>query len=178
MLSRIFGRASPASAPASKPPKPRRRNARVEARVRDRIAGVTPGSRTEVPCSSGVVDIVTPREIVEVKRAQLWKAAMGQVLAYSADFPGKTPRVHLFGPDVEHYRVAAVTCERFGVRLTASDGSGKEVNVWGGASREDGHSDRVVAGVTGRVLRGQVGGEAAEPGRVERPGQADKGSAV
>eukprot|EP00873_Tetraselmis_striata_P043945 jgi/Tetstr1/464209/TSEL_009014.t1 len=130
LFSRIFCRAR-AVQPA--PPRTRRRNS--EARVRDRIAAATPGSRTEVPCSSGVVDILTPREIVEVKRAALWKAAMGQVLAYSSDFPGRRPRVHLFGPDVEHFRLAAVTCERFGVRLTATDGDGEEVDVWAGSRR-------------------------------------------
>ena len=160
------------SAAASKQPKARRRNS--EARVRDRIAGATPGSRVEVPCSAGVVDIVTPREIIEVKRAPLWKAAMGQVLAYSTDFPDRKPRVHLFGPDVEHFRLAAVTCERFGVRLTATDGNGKDINVWLG-DRDRGHAG---ADVASRVLGGEVGGDGTATGRVEGAGQAGERVAV
>jgi hypothetical protein len=125
MLGRLlFGKIPAKPAPGGKPA---RRNS--EAKVRDRIASGIPGSVIEVNCSSGIVDIVTPTEIIEVKRAPMWKAAMGQVLAYSADFPDKTPRVHLFGPDVCHFRLAAVTCERFGVRVTTSDVDGRAVDV-------------------------------------------------
>lgn len=186
LFSRLFGRrashVSAAAAAVDKQPKPRRRNS--EARVRDHIAGATPGSRTEVPCSAGVVDIVTPREIIEVKRAPLWKAAMGQVLAYSSDFPNQTPRVHLFGPDVEHFRLAAITCERFGVRLTATDGNGKEINVWSGsraripASSRDRDGLNAGAQVASGILGGDVGGDARPSGRVEGPGQAGERVAV
>lgn len=118
------------------PKKKLRKN--VESKVRDVLAARIHGSRTEIPCSAGIVDIVTPKEIIEVKRAPLWKAAMGQALAYSQDFPDKTPRVHLFGPEAEHFRLAAVTCERFGVRLTASDSKGRDVDVWlGDRHRKD-----------------------------------------
>ncbi|AUF82158.1 hypothetical protein TetV_066 [Tetraselmis virus 1] len=93
----------------------------LESTVRDRLAKQLVGSRIEVPCSSGLIDIVTPTEIIEVKRAPLWKAAMGQILAYGEDFPKHKKRVHLFGKDDQHYRLAAVTCERFGVALTMSE---------------------------------------------------------
>ena len=176
LFSRLFGRAA-ATATANAAgraagARPRRRNS--EAKVRDRLAGATPGSRTEVPCSSGVVDVVTPREIIEVKRAPMWKAAMGQVLAYSSDFPDKKPRVHLFGPDVEHFRLAAVTCERFGVRLTATDGDGREVDVWAGGVSGNRDGDHPRAGVSGRVLGGEVSGDRAPSGRIEGSGQADE----
>lgn len=147
------------SAPA---PPARRRNA--EAKVRDRLAAAHPGSRVEVPCSSGIVDVVTATEIIEVKRAPMWKAAMGQVLAYSEDFPGRTPRIHLFGPDVEHFTLAAVTCERFGIRLTASDGNGRDIDVW---SRERRRDDG--ARPPGGVLRGDVRKRPRLPGRAESP---------
>jgi hypothetical protein len=94
-----------------------------ESKVRDRLADSIPGSLKEVRCSSGVVDVVTPHEIIEVKRAPLWKAALGQVLAYSQDFPKLRPRVHLFGADTyDHYAVAASVCRSFGVTLTADTG--------------------------------------------------------
>ena len=74
-------------------------------------------------CSSGYVDIVTPSEVIEVKRAQMWKGGMGQVLAYSRDFPGLSPRLHLFGGRCdEHFGLAHTTCLMFGVTLTAEGG--------------------------------------------------------
>lgn len=96
---------------------------RPEAGVRDALAASIPGARTEVPCSSGFVDIVTPSEIVEVKRAQLWKGGLGQVLVYSKDFPGLTPRLHLFGArSYEHFALAHTACEMFGVKVTTEEG--------------------------------------------------------
>jgi hypothetical protein len=76
-----------------------------------------------VACSSGFVDVVTPHEIIEVKRAQLWKGGLGQVLVYSKDFPGLSPRLHLFGPrSYEHFALARAACEMFGVSVTTDEG--------------------------------------------------------
>lgn len=100
-----------------------------EHKVRDILASSISSSRKEVPCSSGTIDVLTPDEIIEVKRAALWKAALGQVLAYSVDFPAKTPRVHLYGNDVEHFRLAATTCAKYGVRVTACKGDGMELPI-------------------------------------------------
>ena len=91
--------------------------------MRDALAASIPGSAKEVPCSSGFVDIVTPSELIEVKRAQLWKGGLGQVLVYSKDFPGLAPRLHLFGQkSYEHFALAHATCVMFGVRVTTDEG--------------------------------------------------------
>jgi hypothetical protein len=108
------------SQPEAPPPQAKPRRQPSEKRVRDRIAASIPGSRTEVACSSGFVDIVTPTEIIEVKRASLWKAALGQVLAYGQDFPDKKLRVHLYDHDPLRFALAARTCETFGVTVTSS----------------------------------------------------------
>lgn len=115
-VAAVNGSEMPMKAPIHKP-----RRAAPERRVRDALAMKYPGCRVEVPCSTGVADIVTENEVIEVKRDRQWKSAMGQVLSYTADFPGKTPRVHLFGTDTDHFLVARVTCERFGVRLTSEE---------------------------------------------------------
>jgi hypothetical protein len=39
----------------------------------------------------------TETEIIEVKQVSDWKAALGQILTYSAFFPEHTKRIHLFG---------------------------------------------------------------------------------
>lgn len=131
LFSRLFSaKASPqATGTGRLGAKRKRKNKNAESRVRDAIASGIEGAVVEVHCSAGVVDVVTPDEIIEVKRAKMWKAAMGQVLAYAVDFPGKKPRVHLFGSGAENCMLAAVTCERFGVRLTVEDENGKEVAI-------------------------------------------------
>lgn len=93
----------------------------MEFRVRDKLASSIPGAKTEVHCSSGIIDILTPTEVIEVKRASMWKAAMGQVLAYGEDFPEHSKRIHLFSHEKQHYRLAVVTCERFGVKVTHAE---------------------------------------------------------
>lgn len=101
----------------------RRSRTRPEALVRDALAASIPGARTEVCCSSGFVDVVTSEEIIEVKRAQLWKGGLGQVLVYSKDFPGLRPRLHLFGPrSYEHFALAHTACNLFGVSVTTEEG--------------------------------------------------------
>ena len=53
-------------------------------------------SRTEVIIESGIVDILTPDKVIEVKKADNWKHALGQTLAYSAELH-KAPCVALIG---------------------------------------------------------------------------------
>lgn len=168
------------SAKTSRAPGAKKKRRNPESKVRDALAASVRGARTEVPCSSGVVDIVTPMEIIEVKRATLWKAAMGQVLAYSEDFPHLVPRVHLFGPEAEHFRLAAVTCERFGVRLTAIDARGAEVDVWSGCADRrplDRDRDRV-AEVACRVLGDDVRGRPDMPRGIEGAREVGDGLAI
>lgn len=100
---------------------------RPEAAVRDALAASIPGSMIEVACSSGFADIVTSEEVIEVKRAQLWKGGLGQVLVYSRDFPGLRPRLHLFGNKTyDHFAVARTTCEAFGVYVTTEPSETKQ----------------------------------------------------
>ena len=52
---------------------------------------------TQVRVEFGIIDILTPDEIIEIKRISGWKSAIGQLLAYGRDFPDKHLRMHLFG---------------------------------------------------------------------------------
>ena len=63
---------------------------------RDYLADNIPNSRAEVMIASGIVDILTPDKVIEVKKADNWKHALGQTLAYSAELH-KTPCVALIG---------------------------------------------------------------------------------
>lgn len=63
---------------------------------RDYLADNIQGSKAEVIIRSGIVDILTPDTVIEVKKANNWKHAMGQTLSYSAELH-KKPCVALIG---------------------------------------------------------------------------------
>jgi len=75
-------------------------------------------------CPSGRSDIRTRTEIIEVKRAKYWKAALGQVLAYHFDDPAKADlgkRIILFGTRRENRRcvdLARAVCAHHGVEIS------------------------------------------------------------
>ena len=104
-----------------------------EARVRDDLAAKE-GGDTEVMTSHGrYVDVLTPSEVIEVKRAMQATAALGQVLDYAMDWPLRTPRVHLFGTAQQ---LAALSMQRLqilhdahGVRLTVQEVEEEEEGV-------------------------------------------------
>ncbi|QTA86214.1 KilA-N domain-containing protein [Desulfonema magnum] len=75
--------------------------------------------KAEVKTDAGYVDIVTPKQIIEVKNAKDWKGALGQVLAYSVFFENKSSRIHLFGnKNKELWTVIRDVCGRFDVMVS------------------------------------------------------------
>ena len=69
----------------------------AEKSIEDNLARSIPMATQQVRTAAGVVDIVTPDEIIEVKHIKNWKCAVGQVMVYQSYFPGKKRRIHLFG---------------------------------------------------------------------------------
>jgi hypothetical protein len=67
-----------------------------ESYYRDKLAKKLKG-KTEVVIPSGRIDILTSNEIIEVKRVQNWKGAIGQIMIYSRHYPRHQKRIHLFG---------------------------------------------------------------------------------
>lgn len=69
----------------------------------------------------GVVDFITPSEVIEVKHVRNWKSALGQVIIYSQhdDSKNRTCRIHLFG-DVSARRMQFIveSCSKLNVRCT------------------------------------------------------------
>ncbi len=88
-----------------------------EAEVRDRLAQSIPGSRTEVSTEFGRIDILTPTEVIEVKRATQWKQAIGQVEIYLHTYPNHKPRIHLFGK-TKHQAMIQAVCQTKGICCT------------------------------------------------------------
>jgi hypothetical protein len=89
----------------------------LEAQVRDRLARSIPGSITEVMTEFGRIDILTPTEVIEVKRASQWKQAIGQVEIYRRAYPHHRPRIHLFGK-TKHKTLIQNLCKSKGIRCT------------------------------------------------------------
>jgi hypothetical protein len=71
-----------------------RENINTESIIADSLAKKLNGQR-EVECESGIIDILTNSEIIEVKHASKWKHAIGQVQCYNYKF-GRQMRIHLF----------------------------------------------------------------------------------
>jgi hypothetical protein len=54
------------------------------------------GGELEVETRFGFIDLLTARDVIEVKKFSLWKHALGQILSYGSDFVDKRKRIHLF----------------------------------------------------------------------------------
>lgn len=57
---------------------------------------VLPQDPKQMPPQVGFIDILTPSEIIEVKAANEWKDAVGQVMVYSLFYENHVSRIHLF----------------------------------------------------------------------------------
>lgn len=61
-------------------------------------------------CNAGIIDIFTPTTIIEIKNWKQWKNALGQIFAYSYDFPDKDKRVHFFGKMLDIDTMLYIIC--------------------------------------------------------------------
>jgi hypothetical protein len=96
------------------------RNDYAERSVKEEFVKTLPKNyKTEVACAAGFVDVVTPKEIIEIKAIRNWKAAIGQAITYQLFFPEKSARIHLFG-DKKPTDVAVIkdVCKSLNVRVT------------------------------------------------------------
>lgn len=57
------------------------------------------GGCTEVECDCGFIDLLTDTHIIEIKKGNLWKHAVGQILMYGLEFPKHTKSIFLFDID-------------------------------------------------------------------------------
>ena len=90
----------------------------VEAIYRDKLAAKSKG-KTEVQTPDGRIDILTKREVIEVKSAAAWKHALGQVLAYGKHYPSHQKRLHLYG-ELSKDKLAQIKqqCKLYDVTVT------------------------------------------------------------
>lgn len=90
----------------------------AEKQVADRLSLKLQGQR-EVSTSFGRIDVLADDQLIEVKHYRSWKGAVGQVLAYSVDYPKHQKRIHLYGHPVD-YDVSSVFdfCILLGIVVT------------------------------------------------------------
>lgn len=91
----------------------------TEKAVRDRLQSQI-GGLAEVVTPAGKIDVLTATEIVDVKAFRDWKAALGQVLVYSAFYPKHQKRIHLFCSKHEFKKLSDIesACLSFEIRVT------------------------------------------------------------
>ena len=54
------------------------------------------GGEIEVRTDFGYIDLLTDKELIEIKEASNWKHGVGQLLAYSVFYKDRVLRLHLF----------------------------------------------------------------------------------
>lgn len=74
--------------------------------------------RAEVKTKFGLIDILTDDTVIEIKRAENWKHALGQVIAYSYEYSDRRRALVLFGNEdiIKHESVADV-CAKVDVEV-------------------------------------------------------------
>jgi len=74
------------------------------------------GGEIEVLIESGLVDLLTDNEIIEIKNGKNWKQAVGQILMYGLDFPKHKKRIHLF--DIEKDKKIEDKCKIYNIYVS------------------------------------------------------------
>jgi hypothetical protein len=76
------------------------------------------GGKMEAYTPIGRVDLVTATEIIEIKKIEDWKEALGQVIAKAQTFPNHNKRIHLFGPSSKILKKITAHCQVLDVLVT------------------------------------------------------------
>ena len=74
------------------------------------------GGEIEVPCYDGFIDLLTDKEIIEIKDVKNWKYALGQILIYSEEYPKHSKRIHLF--NTEYNKNIENKCLKYNIIIT------------------------------------------------------------
>lgn len=78
----------------------------LEKHVQERLAAEFGGGHHTVDI--GIIDILTPTMVCELKNWDSWLKALGQILAYSYYFPERQKRIHFFGPCPNNWKVYSI----------------------------------------------------------------------
>ena len=74
--------------------------------IQKKLESITHGKPRR--CLSGVVDIVSESQIIEIKVWSRWREAIGQILSYGMFYPDKKKRIHFFGVKPDEDKLAHI----------------------------------------------------------------------
>jgi hypothetical protein len=88
-----------------------------EAQIRDRLHQEL-GGEIEVQTIYGPIDLLTPTDLIEIKKIEDWKEGFGQVMAKCKSFPQHQKRLHLFGTNDRALRNIKACCKEFEISVS------------------------------------------------------------
>lgn len=73
----------------------------------------------EIKTQNGYIDILTDTKVIEVKTANMWKHAVGQVIIYGLSYPQHEKWIYLFDHEYDHINKQTITqsCLHIGVNV-------------------------------------------------------------
>jgi RecB family endonuclease NucS len=84
----------------------------------------------EVKTPVGNIDILTPTKLIEIKRSDKWKHAIGQLLSYSEFYPTQQKYLYLFGDlNIKQLNEAYRMCKLHNIILTISFYDSPETHI-------------------------------------------------
>jgi hypothetical protein len=89
----------------------------IEAQIRDRLQTKL-GGIAEASCICGPIDLLTDRELIEIKRIDDWKTGLGQVIAKGLEYPQHQRHLYLFGQSHGALRNAKATCKSLDITVS------------------------------------------------------------
>ena len=71
-------------------------------------------------CPFGRIDVLTSTEIIEIKKWEEHKKAIGQIMGYSCYYPDRQKRIHFFGVKPNERQLNAIheVCSQLNILLT------------------------------------------------------------
>ena len=78
--------------------------------------------KTEVITKCGRIDILTDKELIEIKEYRNWKVAIGQLLSYSKFFPKHQLVMYVYGRITTDFKTVLDTCSSYNIILKYDSG--------------------------------------------------------
>jgi hypothetical protein len=99
---------------------PQLSNYSIEYGIQVRLQSEIPNATPTITCPFGRIDIMTNDTIIEIKRWDENKKAIGQILGYSTYFPMYKKRIHFFGrkPSENQQEAIRNVCKHFDIEIT------------------------------------------------------------
>lgn len=90
----------------------------VEHKIRNKLA-VKLNGNIEVLTPVGRIDILTDKEVIEIKKVARWKSAIGQILVYGYYYPNHKKVIYLYGNiNTDMQKLIEKHCKKLNINTT------------------------------------------------------------